>query len=246
MTLSDLDRLPDTGEELEAIAKALSIDPAKALRLGKDANEKTIKSMDLTRYRFVVFATHGLVPPQLGLSQPAIALTAPKVANVDGDGLLTMEEVLGLKLDADWVVLSACNTGAGAVEGAEAVSGLGRAFFYAGTRALLLTNWEVEFAVGARPREGDVRHIGVGPENQSRGSSAALRCRTHGWTGLRARRWNGGAYLCPPVFLGRLFHRWGRRDRQCGALIAPCRLPEALDGSGFFAPDCGTLRETSN
>jgi CHAT domain-containing protein len=144
VTLSDLDRLPDTGEELEAIAKALSIDPAKALRLGKDANEKTIKSMDLTRYRFVVFATHGLVPPQLGLSQPAIALTAPKVANVDGDGLLTMEEVLGLKLDADWVVLSACNTGAGAVEGAEAVSGLGRAFFYAGTRALLLTNWEVD------------------------------------------------------------------------------------------------------
>ena len=55
-----------------------------------------------------------------------------------------MEEVLGLKLDADWVVLSACNTGAGAVEGAEAVSGLGRAFFYAGTRALLLTNWEVD------------------------------------------------------------------------------------------------------
>jgi CHAT domain-containing protein len=65
------------------------------------------------------------------------------VADSDGDGLLTMEEVLALKLDADWVVLSACNTGAGAVAGAEAASGLGRAFFYAGTRALLLTNWSV-------------------------------------------------------------------------------------------------------
>jgi CHAT domain-containing protein len=54
-----------------------------------------------------------------------------------------MEEILGLKLDADWVVLSACNTGSGAVAGAEAASGLGRAFFYAGTRALLLTNWSV-------------------------------------------------------------------------------------------------------
>ncbi len=54
-----------------------------------------------------------------------------------------MEEILSLKLDADWVVLSACNTGAGAGAGAEAASGLGRAFFYAGTRALLVTNWSV-------------------------------------------------------------------------------------------------------
>src|SRR5436190_5072350 len=54
-----------------------------------------------------------------------------------------MEEILGLKLDADWVILSACNTGAGAGAGAEAASGLGRAFFYAGTRALLVTNWSV-------------------------------------------------------------------------------------------------------
>ena len=54
-----------------------------------------------------------------------------------------MEEILGLKLDADWVVLSACNTGAGSGAGAEAASGLGRAFFYAGTRAILVTNWSV-------------------------------------------------------------------------------------------------------
>lgn len=52
-----------------------------------------------------------------------------------------MDTILALKLDADWVVLSACNTGTGA--GAEAASGLGRAFFYAGTRAVLVTNWSV-------------------------------------------------------------------------------------------------------
>jgi CHAT domain-containing protein len=57
-----------------------------------------------------------------------------------------MEENSGLKLNADWVVLSACNTGAGAGAGAEAASGLGRAFFYAGTRALLVTNWAVHSA----------------------------------------------------------------------------------------------------
>src|ERR1700682_2792396 len=55
-----------------------------------------------------------------------------------------MDKILGLKLDADWVVLSACNTAAGDGAGAEAVSGLGRAFFYAGARALLVTNWPVE------------------------------------------------------------------------------------------------------
>jgi CHAT domain-containing protein len=61
----------------------------------------------------------------------------------ESNPMLTMEEVLGLRLDADWVVLSACNTGTGAGAGAEAASGLGRAFFYAGTRALLVTNWSV-------------------------------------------------------------------------------------------------------
>ena len=80
-----------------------------------------------------------------GLTQRALALSAPDVANDPGnDGLLTMGKILGLKLDADWVVLSACNTGSGEGAGAEAVSGLGRAFFYAGTRALLVSNWPAE------------------------------------------------------------------------------------------------------
>ena len=139
-----LPRLPDTADELKSIALALQADPAKVLNLGKDANEKTVKTMDLSRFKIIAFATHGLVPGELdGLTQPALALSAPAVADSDGDGLLTMEEILSLKLDADWVVLSACNTGAGAGAGAEAASGLGRAFFYAGTRALLVTNWSV-------------------------------------------------------------------------------------------------------
>jgi CHAT domain-containing protein len=142
--LAQLPRLPDTREELKSIALALTADPAKVLYLGKDANEKNVKTMNLSNFKIIAFATHGLVPGELdGLAQPALALSAPAVADSDGDGLLTMEEILALKLDADWVVLSACNTAAGAVAGAEAASGLGRAFFYAGTRALLLTNWSV-------------------------------------------------------------------------------------------------------
>jgi CHAT domain-containing protein len=142
--LAMLPRLPDTAEELKSIALALQADPSKVLKLGKDANEDAVKTMDLSGFKVIAFATHGLVPGELnGLTQPALALTAPAVAGVEGDGLLTMEEILALKLDADWVVLSACNTGAGSGAGAEAASGLGRAFFYAGTRAILVTNWSV-------------------------------------------------------------------------------------------------------
>jgi CHAT domain-containing protein len=139
-----LPRLPDTAEELRSIALALQADPSKVLFLGKDASEATVKTMNLSGFKILAFATHGLVPGELnGLTQPALALSSPTVTGEDGDGLLTMEEILGLKLDADWVILSACNTGAGAGAGAEAASGLGRAFFYAGTRALLVTNWSV-------------------------------------------------------------------------------------------------------
>jgi len=145
--LAMLPRLPDTRLELTTIAKVLNVDPAKALYLGKAANEQNVETMDLSRFQVVAFATHGLVPGDIdGLTQPALALTAPQVAGVKGNGLLTMEKILALKLDADWVVLSACNTAAGAGAGAEAVSGLGSAFFYAGTRALLVTNWPVESA----------------------------------------------------------------------------------------------------
>jgi CHAT domain-containing protein/tetratricopeptide (TPR) repeat protein len=144
VSLATLPRLPDTADELRAIAVTLSVDPAKTLKLGKDANERVVKTTKLSGYRIVAFATHGLMADDIdGLDEPALALTAPKVAGIDGDGLLTTEKIIPLKLNADWVLLSACNTAAGAGTGAEAISGLGRAFFYAGARALLVTNWSV-------------------------------------------------------------------------------------------------------
>jgi CHAT domain-containing protein len=143
--LAALPRLPDTADEVRSIAAALGADPAADVFLGPAANEQRVRTMDLSDRRVIVFATHGLVPGDLdGLTQPALALSAPQVAGVPGDGLLTLDEILGLRLDADWVVLSACNTAAADGGGAEAASGLGRAFFYADTRAVLLTNWPVE------------------------------------------------------------------------------------------------------
>jgi CHAT domain-containing protein len=143
--LARLPRLPDTADEVRSIALAMNADLTHDVFTGKSANEDQVKTMELSGYKVLAFATHGLVPGDLnGLTQPALALSAPGVAGVEGDGLLTMAEILGLRLDADWVVLSACNTASGAGAGAEAVSGLGSAFFYAGTRALLVSNWPVE------------------------------------------------------------------------------------------------------
>ncbi|MBV8538120.1 MAG: CHAT domain-containing protein [Alphaproteobacteria bacterium] len=154
--LANLPRLPDTAEEVRSIALALRADVSTDVFVGAAANEKNVETADLAHRRIIVFATHGLVPGDLnGLTQPALALSAPDVAHVPGDGLLTVDKILALKLNADWVVLSACNTASGQGAGAEAVSGLGRAFFYAGTRALLVSNWPVE-TISARTLTTDL------------------------------------------------------------------------------------------
>lgn len=146
-----LEALPDTQIELEDMARSLQADPKTDLYLGRRASESNVKSARLDAYRIVAFATHGLVPGELaGLDQPALALSNPALTGEkDSDGLLTLEEILGLHLRADWVVLSACNTGSGDGLQSEAVSGLGRGFFFAGTRSLLVSNWAVE-TVSAR------------------------------------------------------------------------------------------------
>jgi len=124
--------------------------------------------MILPNRRVIAFATHALVPGDLdGLDQPALALTSPEVTGENEDGLLTMGEVLKLKLNADWVVLSACNTGAAHGAGAEAVSGLGRAFFYAGTRAMLVSMWSVETTSAKRLTTG-IFHYQKGDRSLSR------------------------------------------------------------------------------
>ena len=119
-----------------------------AVYLAQNATETTIKALSanntLAQARVVHFATHGLLAGEtemLGASkaEPALILSPPAQATEEDDGLLTASEITQLKLDADWVVLSACNTAAGGSDkqGAEALSGLARAFFYAGARAML-------------------------------------------------------------------------------------------------------------
>jgi len=145
-----LPQLPDTADELNAVARDLGA-AASDIHLGSDASETTLKRARLADYRIVYFATHGLVAGDVkGLAEPSLALSIPAQPSDIDDGLLTASEVAQLKLNADWVVLSACNTIAGDRPGAEALSGLARAFFYAGARALLVTHWAVDSAAATR------------------------------------------------------------------------------------------------
>jgi CHAT domain-containing protein len=144
---SKIPPLPDTREEILSLAATLKADTTKDVFLGAEASKANVRKLDLSKRKIVAFATHGLLPNDFpGVAEPSLALANP---NDGKHGLLTLEDILGLKLDADWVVLSACNTAAGDGTAADAVSGLGRGFFYAGTRALLVTHWPVE-SVSAR------------------------------------------------------------------------------------------------
>lgn len=142
--LRSLAPLPNTERELRGVAQLLHADDAP-LHFGANANEPSVRRARLQDYRIVYFATHALVAGELNrLAEPALALAVPNSTSPENDGLLTASEVAQLQLDADWVILSACNTAAGNRQGAEALSGLAQAFFYAGSRALMVSHWAVD------------------------------------------------------------------------------------------------------
>ena len=155
--------LPETRDELCAVARDLGADPGE-MRLGARATEREVKALSasgaLAQYRIVHFATHGVLAGQLDpKAEPGLILTPPETASEEDDGYLTASEIAALKLDADWVILSACNTAAGGATGAEALSGLARAFFYAQARALLVSHWEVDSAATVKLITGAVSEI---------------------------------------------------------------------------------------
>jgi CHAT domain-containing protein/tetratricopeptide (TPR) repeat protein len=171
--------LPETAKELARVAKTLNASP-KDIYLGRKASEAVVRRLELSSYRVVYFATHGLVAGEVAnLDEPALVLSLPLKPGEEDDGLLTPSEVAQLRLDADWVVLSACNTAAPdrKVSGkpdddAEAFSGLARAFFYAGARALLVTHWEAYSNAAARLTARTFEIYGANP---AIGRSQALR-----------------------------------------------------------------------
>jgi len=156
-----LESLPATRDELTALAKSLRAGE-NSLFFGEKATESNVKTTDLSRYRIIAFATHGLLAGESGLAEPALVLTPPSEATKIDDGLLTASEIANLKLDADWVILSACNT-AGGRPGAEGLSGLAKAFFYAGSRALMVSHWYVASDATVRLTTGAIQEFSKDP-----------------------------------------------------------------------------------
>ncbi len=135
--------LPGTRVELEAMAEALDA-PRSALHLGAQATEAVLKRTPLDT-QVLTIATHGLLAVELkGLGEPGLVFTPPKAASFEDDGILTASEAAQLQLNVDWLVLSACNTAAAdGTPGADGLSGLARAFLYAGAKRLLVSHWRV-------------------------------------------------------------------------------------------------------
>jgi hypothetical protein len=186
--------LPETADELCAVARDLGVGEDD-VRLGARATETEIKRLsdagELANYRIIHFATHGALAGQVGGDfEPGLLLTPPNEPTATDDGYLSASEVASLKLDADWVILSACNTAAGDVRSGESLSGLARAFFYAGARALLVSHWSVNSKATVQLITKAVAEL---KRNPSIGRAEALR------RSMLAMIDNGAAYEADPA-----------------------------------------------
>ena len=168
-----LPALPDAAAELADLARALgAADPL--ILTGDAATEAALRAARVVPGSVLAFATHGLVSGEVeGLREPALLLTAVG----DDDGLLTASEIARLDLPARWVLLSACNTAAGAGPDAPGLSGLAQAFIMAGADKILATHWPVRDDMARLIATGTLREAaaGAGPAEALRASILAAR-----------------------------------------------------------------------
>lgn len=157
--LLNIERLPETAAEVRSIAAGLGT--PDAVVTGTAFSDSDLRARgDLADYRVLYFATHGLLPqPDACVPEPALITS---LAGGDSDALLDTSEILNLRIDADLVVLAACNTGGagagsdrtGLKGGGEALGGLARAMIYAGGRALVVSHWAVDSEASVRLMTG--------------------------------------------------------------------------------------------
>lgn len=201
---ASLPPLPEARTEAQAMAKALRASVETDVLTGLAATRRSViersASGDLARRSVVLFATHGVAPDQVpGLDQPALVM-AHDPADPEGI-LLTLDDVLSLRLNADWVILSACNTASADRDGGDALSGLSRGFFFAGARGMLVTHWEVESESAA---EISTRTVAAYAASSSIGRAQALQQASlaliegRGTTAL----WSHPAYWAPYALVG--------------------------------------------
>ncbi len=148
--LSGLPLLPYAKKELDAARQLLGANTSDEL-LAANFTAARVLGTPLKNYKILQFSTHALLPTDLRCtSEPAIVTSAPPNAPDAKGALLTASQVVSMDLDADLVILSACNSGGpGGTTAGESLSGLARSFFYAGARSLLVTHWSVNDQVAA-------------------------------------------------------------------------------------------------
>jgi len=158
--------LPETADEVRRVGQRLGAGPGSIL-LGAAATEANVRRQSLGDYNVLYFATHGLLPSELSCNgEPGLALTPGSSQTTADDGLLEASEVAGLRLNADLVVLSACNTASGGdPRGGESLEGLADAFFHAGARRLVVSHWEVSSNATVQLMTALFDHAGVGLTN---------------------------------------------------------------------------------
>lgn len=177
--LAGLPPLPYTQKELEAARQLMGASASDEL-LGPAFTADAVLRVPLKEYRTLQFSTHALLPAELRCQdQPAIVTSAPSRAGDASGALLTSDRILGLNLDADLVILSACNTGGpGGTTAGESLSGLARAFFYAGARSMLVTHWSVNDQAAAYLVTDTLRRMqasgGTGAAEAMRGAELSL------------------------------------------------------------------------
>jgi len=132
-------KLPYARQEVTDIGSLFS-DPERRLFLGIAAREQTVKAELLDRYRYIHFAAHGVIDEEYP-ARSGILLAADGDAREDG--VLRMNEVMRLKLNADLVTLSACSSGLGKLVNGEGFIGLTRSFLYAGADGVVVSLWDV-------------------------------------------------------------------------------------------------------
>src|SRR5262245_7007770 len=201
--------LPETVDELCDVARMLGA-LERDVWLGARSSEPEIARMSeagqLRDYRVLQFATHGaLAGEAMGSTEPGLLLTPPTHASEGDDGYLSASEIARLKLDADWVILSACNTAAGEAKGAEALSGLARAFFYAWGAGLARLALVRQQRCDGRIDQGSFRRAERRSQNRPCRGPAPLHARTDR-QGPRALR--------PPGQLGAVRPGWRRPHEQ--------------------------------
>lgn len=143
--------LPGAEREIAAMAQSLKrYGPAQVLT-GTAASEAALRALDLRNVGVLLFATHGLVAGAFDArSEPALVLTAGTGKTAAEDGFLTASEAAQLDIDAQWVILSACDTAGGSHPSAAGYTGLARAFLFAGARRVVASHWPVRDDISAR------------------------------------------------------------------------------------------------